>query len=67
MGRAGVESKGGAEQKAELRDAEEGRLRRNNRSVPLTAATTISRKIWIKTPRKSTEDPMKGGRAHAKT
>lgn len=39
-----MESKGGAEQKAERGDAEEGRLRRNNTSVPLTAATTISRK-----------------------
>lgn len=46
--------------------AEEGRRRRNNRSVPQTAAAGLTRKIWTKTPREPKEESMKGGRAHLK-
>lgn len=44
--------------------AEEGRRRRNNRSVPQTAAAGLTRKIWTNTTREYKEEPMKGGRAH---
>lgn len=66
--RGGAAGRGGAlrgaagRRREGKRDAEEGRRRRNNRSLPQTAGVFM-RTIWTKTRRESTEELMKGKRA----